>query len=288
MGLHRPAHRRSARQPRRRRRHAGHTPQSVDDLDADLAGQYLTDLDQVVRTLNRSADDGLGSGARDWRRFDDRLNLAICPFRSRQTDPSLFWPPYSEQDQKRIVHGELPHGRSLGGVIPPLDAGAVGNFEGGLGDDGTGIMSSAASERLLDLLRQIGDAPPLQEWVEANEPAVRAYLGLPPGAGTGEVPWTTPDAFMAEYAGQVAGRYEDGDMHQRFLERVGHRLDLPLYLDDQLDQDKIESASRLFSRYGTEIGAALLLAALPEAYAASFGSVVLYRVSQLPAPRGTS
>jgi len=50
------------------------------------------------------------------------------------------------------------------------------------------------------------------------------------------------------------------------------------------DHAKLDRASALFSHYGSEIGAALLLAALPEAYAASFGSFVLYNVSALAEP----
>jgi hypothetical protein len=100
--------------------------------DEELTRESLAYLDEIVRTLDRTGADGAGSGAHDWRRFDDRLNWAICLFRSRQQDASLFWPPYSEEDERRLKSGDLPRGRSLDpighGVIPPLDSGAIGEF----------------------------------------------------------------------------------------------------------------------------------------------------------------
>jgi hypothetical protein len=102
------------------------------DADEELTREWLTYLDQTVRTLDRTGADGTGSRAHDWRRFDDRLNWAICLFRSRQQDASLFWPPYSEEDERRLHRGDLPRGRSLDpighGVVPPLDPGAIGEF----------------------------------------------------------------------------------------------------------------------------------------------------------------
>jgi ER-bound oxygenase mpaB/B'/Rubber oxygenase, catalytic domain len=47
------------------------------------------------------------------------------------------------------------------------------------------------------------------------------------------------------------------------------------------DPDLVETACELFARYGSEIAAALLLAALPEAYAAGEGADVLAQHSQL-------
>ncbi len=101
---------------------------SVDPPDVEKVQTYLRELDEMVRALSRTAEDGRGSAARDWRRFDDRLNFAICLFRSRQQDGSIFWPPYSREDEYRIVEGILPHGHSFDGVIPPLDPNAIGKF----------------------------------------------------------------------------------------------------------------------------------------------------------------
>jgi hypothetical protein len=87
----------------------------------------LTDLQQFVSALDRSQS-GVGSAAHDWRRFDDRMNWAICLFRSRQQDRTLYWPPYSIEDTRRIVAGELPRASGHPGqaaVMPPLDPASV-------------------------------------------------------------------------------------------------------------------------------------------------------------------
>ena len=100
----------------------------------DVEAKMLA-LEQFVSALDRSQA-GVGSAAHDWRRFDDRMNWAICLFRSRQQNRTLYWPPYSIEDTRRIVAGELPRASGHPGqaaVMPPLDptsvAGkAVGNL----------------------------------------------------------------------------------------------------------------------------------------------------------------
>jgi hypothetical protein len=62
----------------------------------------------LVASFDRSLGDGRGSAARDWRRYDDRLNWIVNMMRSRQQDQSLWWSPYSVEDQKRILDGQLP------------------------------------------------------------------------------------------------------------------------------------------------------------------------------------
>jgi hypothetical protein len=87
----------------------------------------LMDLRQFVSALDRSQM-GAGSAAHDWRRFDDRMNWAICLFRSRQQDRTLYWPPYSIEDTRRIVLGEMPRASGHPGqaaVMPPLDPNSV-------------------------------------------------------------------------------------------------------------------------------------------------------------------
>jgi hypothetical protein len=49
----------------------------------------------------------------------------------------------------------------------------------------------------------------------------------------------------------------------------------------ELDVDKVRRAQRLFATYGTEIAGALLLAALPQSYAAQWGSRVLVATTRL-------
>src|SRR5262249_13176694 len=54
-------------------------------------------------------------------------------------------------------------------------------------------------------------------------------------------------------------------------------------INDQvpIDQEKVEHAIHLFEKYATEICAALLLAALPQAYAAAWASRVLTATARL-------
>jgi hypothetical protein len=94
-----------------------------------LVRKKLVALEQFVSTLDRSQS-GIGSAAHDWRRFDDRMNWAICLFRSRQQDRTLYWPPYSIEDTRRIVAGEMPRASGHPGqaaVMPPLDPTAFVN-----------------------------------------------------------------------------------------------------------------------------------------------------------------
>jgi hypothetical protein len=99
---------------------------STEDKDPTLQGEVeerLSALRLFVCALDRSQI-GAGSAAHDWRRFDDRMNWAINLFRSRQQDRTLYWPPYSIEDTRRIVAGELPRASGHPGqaaVMPPLD-----------------------------------------------------------------------------------------------------------------------------------------------------------------------
>jgi hypothetical protein len=104
-------------------------PSSLDNYEPspkshkDTVQKKLVALEQFVSMLDRSQD-GIGSAAHDWRRFDDRMNWAICLFRSRQQDRTLYWPPYSIEDTRRIVGGEMPRSSGHPGqaaVMPPLD-----------------------------------------------------------------------------------------------------------------------------------------------------------------------
>jgi hypothetical protein len=101
-------------------------PNNVDELrqrDDDL-GERLVELALLVRSLDRTVDNGRGSAARDWRRWDERLNWALTLLRTRQHDESLFWHPYSHHDEGRIVRGEMPlrsGDPSALDVQPPLD-----------------------------------------------------------------------------------------------------------------------------------------------------------------------
>jgi hypothetical protein len=83
--------------------------------DAATAGsiQHLPEMKEIVslvKSLDRTVrNQGTrGSAARDWRRWDERMNWALALIRTRQQDETLFWAPYSVADQWRIVYGEMP------------------------------------------------------------------------------------------------------------------------------------------------------------------------------------
>jgi hypothetical protein len=86
-------------------------PQPLRNLD-DVAGrdrkEVLASVADLVESLDRTIGDGNGSAARDWRRWDERMNFATTLMRSRQQDGTLYWAPYATEDQVRIVLDELP------------------------------------------------------------------------------------------------------------------------------------------------------------------------------------
>ena len=59
--------------------------------------RFNENLCNLVASFDRSLGDGRGSAARDWRRYDDRLNWIVNMMRSRQQDQSLWWSPYSSK-----------------------------------------------------------------------------------------------------------------------------------------------------------------------------------------------
>jgi hypothetical protein len=94
-------------------------PKPLDPFEPELR-----EVHRLVQSLDRTVGDGRGSAARDWRRWDERLNWAATLLRSRHHDESLFWQPYSVADERRIAIGELPHRSGDPSVLevqPPLD-----------------------------------------------------------------------------------------------------------------------------------------------------------------------
>jgi hypothetical protein len=83
-------------------------PQRFPSDTPDEWDNYGAQACRLVLAFDRSRDDGRGSAARDWRRYDERMNWAVTMFRSRQQDVTLFWSPYSAEDQDRIRRGNLP------------------------------------------------------------------------------------------------------------------------------------------------------------------------------------
>ena len=79
----------------------GHDPKSP-------LGRALREVELLVASLDRTSGGGRGSAARDWRRWDERMNWAVTLLRSRQQDETLFWSPFSTEDQVSIVDNRLP------------------------------------------------------------------------------------------------------------------------------------------------------------------------------------
>jgi hypothetical protein len=82
--------------------------QQIERGKGEQLPRELQELDDLIRSFDRTGPDGAGSAAQDWRRFDDRMNWAVTLMRSRHSDETLFWPPYSIEDEKRIVAQQLP------------------------------------------------------------------------------------------------------------------------------------------------------------------------------------
>jgi hypothetical protein len=99
-------------------------PKDVRQLQDKQFAAERTAIANLVRSLDRTVGDGRGSAARDWRRWDERMNWALTLLRTRQHDESLFWHPYSAHDEGRIMEGKLPlrsGDPSALDVQPPLD-----------------------------------------------------------------------------------------------------------------------------------------------------------------------
>jgi len=121
-------------------------------------------------------------------------------------------------------------------------------------------MESLLTNDILDLMRKVGD-PRVDTVVSKLGDGAREQLlkdARKDGLG-----WFLKDNWLQKHA----STFGIGD----FLKPPGT---LP-------DPDLVKTACDLFARYGSEIAAALLLAALPEAYAAGEGANVLARRSQL-------
>ncbi len=128
-------------------------------------------------------------------------------------------------------------------------------------------METLLTKEILDCMQKIGDPvvdPHVTSLLKGNDEDKRGLLELINEARKDGL------AFLKdEWLTTHARDYGVND----FLVRPGT---LP-------DPDLVETACNLFKRYGSEIAAALLLAALPEAYAAGEGAKVLFGRSQLAA-----
>jgi hypothetical protein len=73
----------------------------------DLTGTVAAD---AVAQWDRTRGAGTPSGAHDWAVMEERMNFIVNLFRSRQRDPSLFDPPFSESQLAELSEGRLPSG----------------------------------------------------------------------------------------------------------------------------------------------------------------------------------
>ncbi len=64
----------------------------------------------VVAEWDKTRGTGAPSGAHDWAKLDERMNYIVNLFRSRQRDPSLFNPPFSDAQLAVLATGTLPRG----------------------------------------------------------------------------------------------------------------------------------------------------------------------------------
>ncbi|WNZ63779.1 hypothetical protein QEG98_08795 [Myxococcus sp. MxC21-1] len=55
------------------------------------------ELRALLGQLDKSQDSLKGSGAKDWSKLDQRMNYIVDLFRSRQSDPALFDPPFGQR-----------------------------------------------------------------------------------------------------------------------------------------------------------------------------------------------
>ncbi len=83
-----------------------HDLRTLPEVNDDDMRSIVNFVKSVDRTIAKSGT--RGSAARDWRRWDERMNWALALLRSRQQDETLFWSPYSVADQWNIVNGEMP------------------------------------------------------------------------------------------------------------------------------------------------------------------------------------
>ncbi len=129
-------------------------------------------------------------------------------------------------------------------------------------------METLLTKEILDFMQKIGDPlvdPHVNALTTGDDASKEGLHGLINEARKDGLAFLLKDDWLDTHAEDYG---------------VGHFFDDGRTLPDP---DLVETACNLFKRYGSEIAAALLLAALPEAYAAGEGAKVLLERSQLAA-----
>jgi hypothetical protein len=85
-------------------------PLKGDMFPAELADLSGTAAAEVVAGWDKTNGTGAPSGARDWAQLGERMNFIVNLFRSRQRDPDLFNPPFTESQVEDLGRGEVPSG----------------------------------------------------------------------------------------------------------------------------------------------------------------------------------
>ncbi|NRD48922.1 hypothetical protein HRD50_30835 [Corallococcus exiguus] len=84
---------------------------SAADFPPDLMRLEHPELRALMKQLDRTPDDTVGSAARDWGSLKDRMNLVVDLFRSRQQDRALYQSPYTPAQVEAFQQGRMPTGR---------------------------------------------------------------------------------------------------------------------------------------------------------------------------------
>lgn len=80
---------------------------SYPDLLVELT---LPEVSTLAQRFDYTPNTLRGSAAGDWSVLDDRLNFVCDLFRSRQQDPSLFTPPFRNEQIEFFTRGDVPEG----------------------------------------------------------------------------------------------------------------------------------------------------------------------------------
>ena len=81
-------------------------PETLREIDTPELADFLFGAEGWDRT----PDTLTGSAARDWTELEDRMHFIVDLFRSRQSEPVLFTPPYSDEQRAMILAGHVPRG----------------------------------------------------------------------------------------------------------------------------------------------------------------------------------
>jgi hypothetical protein len=68
------------------------------------------ELEAFLEGWDRTPGTVAGSAAADWSRIEDRMNFIVDLFRTRQQDPNLVAPPYTDAQRDLVLAREIPPG----------------------------------------------------------------------------------------------------------------------------------------------------------------------------------